>query len=443
MTDARDRDGATPAETAREAVRAGIAAARPETVLGEAVDVTDGRLRVADETYDLDDYEELFVLGGGNAAGRAASHLAESLGEALDGGIVVTDDPAPAGPIDVVAGTHPVPDEANVAGARRILDAAADADEDTLVLAPITGGGSALLAAPVDGVSLAELRALTEALVRSGAPIDRINAVRKHVSEVKGGRLARALAPATTVGLVFSDVTSGDPSVVASGPLSPDQTTYADALATLSEFGVDAPDAVLAHLRAGAAGEIDETPGADDPAFDHASVHVLADNFTALAAARDACRKAGYGTLVLSSSVRGEAREAAKTHAAIAEEVRRTGNPAEPPLAVLSGGEATVTVRGDGRGGPNQEFALAAAIEFAAGDAGEAVLCAVDTDGIDGPTDAAGALVSRETVDDVRRARSLLADNDVAEYLDERDALVRTGPTGTNVNDLRVLLLPE
>ena len=439
MTETGDRSGSTPADVARDAVRAGIEAAHPEAVLQEALTIDGDRLRIDGHRYDLADYDEVIVLGGGNAAGTVASHLADRLGAHLTGGLVVTDDPSPAGPIETVTGTHPVPSEANVEGARRLVERAAAADENTLVLAPVTGGGSALLAAPVDGVSLADLRELTEALLRSGAPIDRINAVRKHVSAIKGGQLARTAAPATTVGLVFSDVTSDDPSVIGSGPLSPDISTYDEALDVLTEYDVDAPASVFAHLRAGSNGDVPETPGGDDSAFDSVSVHVVADNLTALSAAREVCREAGFETLVLSSSVRGEAREAAKTHAAVAEEIRRSGNPLEPPAAVLSGGETTVTIRGDGTGGPNQEFALSAALEL-----GEpAVLSAVDTDGIDGPTDAAGAVVDERTVGDPRRARSLLADNDVYDYLDERGALVRTGQTGTNVNDLRVLIVAE
>lgn len=442
MIDSADRNSPTTADTALEAVRAGIGAAHPERVLRETVTVDGDRLRIDDRTYDLTAYDDVIVLGGGNAAGTVASHLADRLDGYLTDGVVVTDDPAPADPIEIVVGTHPVPSDANVEGARRVLERAREAGAETLALVAVTGGGSALLSAPADDVPLADLQTLTEELLQSGAPIDRINSVRKHVSVLKGGQLARALAPATTVGLDFSDVTSGDPSVVGSGPLSPDQTTYADALATLPEYGVDAPASVSRHLQRGVEGDIPETPGADDPAFEHTSIHVVADNFTALAAARDVCREAGFETIVLSSSVRGEAREAAKTHVAIAEEVRRSGNPATAPAAILSGGETTVTVAGDGSGGPNQEFALSAAIELASADGAEAVLAAVDTDGIDGPTDAAGAVVDANTVGDVQRARSLLAANDVHDYLDERGALVRTGQTGTNVNDLRVLLVP-
>ncbi|ELY59019.1 glycerate kinase type-2 family protein [Natronolimnohabitans innermongolicus] len=421
-----------------DALEAGITAAHPDTVLSDAIDLEGSTLRIAVDEYDLDSYESVVVLGGGNAAGRIASHLADRLGERLAGGVVVTDDPAPAGPVDVIEGTHPTPSEPNVDGARRVLERARACDDETLVLAPVTGGGSALLTAPVEGVDLDDVRTLTDELLRSGAPIDRINAVRKHVSALKGGQLARELAPATTVGLVFSDVTSNDPSVVASGPLSPDPTTYEDALEVLATYEIDAPAAVTRQLRAGVEGTVAETPGPNDPALESASVTILADNATALTAAAAVCERAGFEPLLLSSSIRGEARAAATTHVAIAEEIRRSGRPVSPPAAIVSGGETTVTVTGDGTGGPNQEFALGAALELPA----ETVLGAVDTDGIDGPTDAAGAVVTPDVVDDERRARAMLADNDAYPYLDERGALVRSGATGTNVNDLRVLLVP-
>lgn len=427
---------------ALDAIEAGIDAARPENVLRKAVSVADGVLTIDGTTYDLAAYDDVLLLGGGNAAGRIASHLADVLGPELTGGVVVTDDPAPAGPVGMVDGTHPVPSEANRDGTRRLLDLARVADDGTLVVVAATGGGSALLAAPVEEVPLADLRHLTAALVRSGAPIDRINAVRKHVSAVKGGRLARALAPATTVGIVFSDVTSDDPSVVASGPISPDSTTYDDALAVLSEYGVDAPESVTRHLDRGVAGEVAETPRLGDPAFDGVSLYTLADNATAVAAAREVCAAQGFDPMVLSSSIRGDSQAAATGHVAVAEEIRRRGNPVEPPAAILSGGETTVTVGGQnagGTGGPNQEFALRAAVALP----DRTVCCAVDTDGVDGPTDAAGAIVDPDSVADRQRARDVLAAHDAYGYLDECAALVRTGATGTNVNDLRVLLVPE
>ncbi|WP_280537209.1 DUF4147 domain-containing protein [Halopenitus sp. POP-27] len=446
MFDPTPAAASEPGATAVAAIADGIDAARPETVVDETVSVSTDTLRVGTDRYDLAAYDEVIVLGGGNAAGRLAGALADRLGDGLDGGVVVTDDPVPAGPIEVVEGTHPVPSEANAAGTRRLRRRARDAGEGTLVLAPLTGGGSALLTAPAEGVTTDELASLTDALLESGAPIERINAVRKHVSAIKGGRLAHETAPATTVGLLISDVTGDDPAVVASGPLAGDPTTYRDALAVLTEYGADAPDSVCRLLRAGMEGDRPETPTPADPAVAAASIHVLATNRTACAAAVETCETAGFETLLLSASVRGEAREAAKTHVAIAEEISRSGEPVSPPAAVVSGGETTVTVDGNGTGGPNGEFALSAAIELT----DRATVATVDTDGIDGPTDAAGAIVTEETCSTdgaggnggQREAHARLRDNDAYSWLAARDALLVSGPTGTNVNDLRVVIVP-
>ena len=435
--------GGEPRRVALDALEAGVDAAHPRSVIAADVTLDGETLRVADQTVDLAAYDELLVFGGGNAAGRVAAALHDRLGDRIDGGVVVTDDPAPAGSVEMVEGTHPLPSESNVTGTRRLLDRARECGADTLALVAVSGGGSALLTAPSGDIGLDSLTDLTDSLLRSGAPIEAINTVRRAVSDVKGGGLAAALAPATAIGLVFSDVTSDDPAVVASGPLSPNPTTAADALDVLGDYDVDAPSAVVEHLESKSTATDDSEPGdAQSSAFDRVSVHILADGFTALSAAAAACDDAGYEPLILSRSVRGEAREAAKTHVALAEEAQTTGNPIEPPAVILSGGETTVTVRGDGTGGPNQEFAVSAAPDLPEG----VVLGAIDTDGIDGATDAAGALVTAETAassEDAREATAALADNDVYPYLDERDALLVSGVTGTNVNDLRVLVITE
>jgi hydroxypyruvate reductase len=428
-------------DVALECVAAGIEAGHPRTVVRDAVALEGTTLRVGDATYDLDDYDEVVVLGGGNAAAHVAAALEDVLGGRIAGGVVVTDDPVATDRVTVREGDHPVPSERGVAGARAVLEAAGAADAGTLVLAAITGGGSALMPAPAGEVSLADLQSTTDALLESGADIGEINAVRKHLSALKGGRLARRAAPATVVSLLLSDVVGNDPGTIASGPLAPDTSTFDDALAVLERYGIDAPVAVVDRLERGAAGDVAETPGPDDPAFERVSNRVVADGTTVLEAARDAAGERGYGTLVLSSRVRGEAREAARTHVAIAEEIRATGTPLAPPAVVLSGGETTVTVRGDGTGGPNQEFATSAALELADGRDGGITVAAVDTDGIDGATDAAGALVDGATVEDPERARAALAANDVSPYLEGRNGLILTGPTGTNLNDLRVLVV--
>lgn len=423
---------------ALDCVEAGVSRALPATVIDESVHLENGVLHVAESAYDLDEYEDVVVIGGGNAAGHLASAVEGVLGERIRSGVVVTDAPAETERIEVVEGAHPIPDEAGVAGARRVLEVASEADENTLVLALITGGGSALLPAPAEGVSLGDLQTVTDSLVRSGATIDQINAVRKHLSGLKGGQLARAAAPATVVGLVMSDVVGDRLDVIASGPIVPDESTFESARAVLSEYDIDASESVHERIEAGVAGEVSETPKRGDPAFDRVAIHVLADSMTALSAAADAASERGYTPLVLSSRVRGEASEAAKTHVAIAEEIAASDTPLEPPAAILSGGETTVTVEGDGEGGPNQEFAVSTAIEMAEPGI---TCCAVDTDGIDGATDAAGALVSGETATPLSEARAALGRNDVYPFLAERDALLETGPTGTNVNDLRVLVI--
>jgi hydroxypyruvate reductase len=427
-------------EVALDCVEAGISRALPETVVAESIRLDGSTLHVADATYDLDAYEDVVVVGGGNAAGHLAAALEDVLGERIRTGVVVTDAPAETTRIDVVEGAHPVPDEAGRDGAQRVLELAREATEETLVVALITGGGSALLPAPAEGVPLADLQAVTDALVRSGATIDEINAVRKHVSALKGGQLARAAAPATVVGLVMSDVVGDRLDVIASGPVVPDESTFAEAQTVLAAFDVDAPDSVRARIEAGVAGEVSETPKPGDAAFDRVTVHVLADGMTALEAAAEAAAARDYEPLILSSRVRGEASEAAKTHAGIAEEIAESGTPISGPAVVLSGGETTVTVEGDGEGGPNQEFALSLAVE--ASEPG-IVCCAADTDGIDGATDAAGALVTAETAVPASEARAALRSNDVYPFLADRDALLETGPTGTNVNDLRVLVVEE
>ncbi len=432
----------TPArDLALDCIEAGIEAAHPRQVVRSSVSLEGDRLTVADATYDLSAYEEVLLVGGGKATGTVATVLAEILGDRLTGGAIVTTESVSIPGVESFEGGHPVPNEEGVAGARRVLELADGAGEETLLLAVITGGGSALMAAPAEGIELGDVQAVTDAMLDAGMEIHDINAVRKHVSAIKGGTLARRAAPASVCTLVFSDVVGNDLSVIASGPTVPDDTTYADALDALDRHGVDAPPAVRDRLEAGAAGDVPETPDASDPAFESTDTHVLADGMTALRAAREVADEAGYRTLVLSSRLRGEAREAAKIHAGVAEECHATGTPLEPPAVVLSGGELTVTVRGDGSGGPSTEFAVTAGLEIA-GDAGTTV-AAVDTDGIDGHADAAGGLVDAKTVADPAEARAALANSDAATYLRERNGAIVTGPTGTNVNDLRMVVLED
>ncbi|MBP1923389.1 hydroxypyruvate reductase [Halorubrum alkaliphilum] len=460
----------TTHDVALDCLAAGVAAALPERIVEERLSVDDGTVRVTavdggETEHDLGAYDTVRLVGAGKAAGGAGRAVADALGDRLDGGTVVTTDPDggdgaartdASRPFETLPGDHPLPSDRRVASTRRVIEVAESASTDDLVVAVITGGGSALLAAPADPLSVENLRTLTDELLASGASIDEINAVRKHCSAVKGGRLARIAAPATVVTLAVSDVVGDDLGVIASGPTAPDPSTYADALGVCERYDLDLPTAVREHLRAGVAGDRPETPTASEPAFDRTRTLVVGNGRTALDAAASAAADRGYDPTVLAAGVRGEAREAALTHVAIAEECGESGSPASPPCVLLSGGETTVTLGDDpGRGGPNTEFAASAGVALAEGDAdpsARVVVASVDTDGVDGASGAAGGIVDATTFDgattpngsatlDTDAARDALDRHDIAPLLDEADALLRTGSTGTNVNDLRVLVV--
>jgi hydroxypyruvate reductase len=416
-------------ELALECIEAGIEAARPARAVERHCTVEGETLRIRDATYDLSAYDEIIVLGGGKGADDLAAAFETLLGDRLSGGIVVTHEQT-AEPDRVVIreGGHPTPDEDSVAGASAVLDRAAAAGERTLVLAAITGGGSALLCAPVSGLSVADLQSITDGLLAAGASIEEVNTVRRACSRIKGGGLASAADPATVVGVLVSDVVGDPPEVIASGPTVPIETDPEAALVMLDRYDIAAP-AVRAWLQ-------DATP---EPALDReVDNHVIVSGRDAVEAARETAAERGYGVCLLSTRIEGEASEAGRFHSAIAAEVAETGDPVDPPAVLLSGGETTVRVIGDGDGGPNQEFALSAALGLPA----DAVLAAVDTDGSDGSTEAAGALVDARTVADTDAARQALSRNDSHRFLEDRGALIRTGSTGTNVNDLRIVVVP-
>lgn len=380
----------------------------------------------------------LVVVGVGKAAAKMARATEAFYGERHPNmrleGVVVTryGHSVPTERLRMREAAHPVPDAAGVAATAEVLALAAGLGEDDLLLCLISGGGSALLCAP-DGVTLAEKAALTGALLRSGADISEMNAVRKHLSRVKGGGLARAAFPARVLSLIISDVAGDDLSLIASGPTVPDSSTLEEARAVLGRYGLTVP----AHLLEATA----ETPKPGDSIFARVENRLVASAQGMLTAAAAFFRERGVTPLILSDSVTGEAREVAKMHAAIARQVRAHAQPAAPPCALLSGGETTVTVRGGGRGGRNCEFALALAVELS-GLAGVYALAA-DTDGIDGEGSAAGALVTPGTLFTTGRlgARRYLDDNDAYGFFERAGGLIHTGPTLTNVNDLRVVLV--
>lgn len=381
-----------------------------------------------------------FVLG----AGKAAAKMAQAVEAAWEGpltGLVITryGHAVPCQHVEVVEASHPVPDEAGVTATLRMLELAKAAGSDDLVIFLISGGGSALLCAPMEGLSLAEKQAVNTQLLASGANISQMNCVRKHLSRVKGGRLALAASPARQVTLMISDVPGDDPATIASGPTVPDPTTANQALEIVTRFGIELPDKSSKMLTDGEG----ETPKPDHPTFDQSEIRMIATPQMALEAAADVARQWGVTPIILSDRIEGEAREVAKVLAAMAFQVKAHGQPAAAPCVLLSGGETTVTVRNKGRGGRNVEFLLSLAVELQ-GAAGIHALAA-DTDGVDGREEIAGAMIGPETLTTAAEMglspRAMLDGNDAHSFFEALGAQVITGPTMTNVNDFRAILI--
>jgi glycerate 2-kinase len=388
------------------------------------------------------------VVGAGKASAAMARAFESSWPGPLDGLVVTRHGHAvPCARIEIVEASHPVPDAAGERAAARILELAQGLGADDQLIFLVSGGGSALLALPAPGITLDDKQAVTRALLRCGATIGEINIVRKHLSAIKGGRLAAAAAPARVVTLAISDVPGDDPAVIASGPTVPDPSRFADARAVLAKYEIREPESVMSHLAAAAR----ETPKPGDPAFANARYTLIASPQQALAAAADAAAAQGVTPVVLSDRIEGEARDIGLMHAAItrqlAEGKLRVGGAAVPlPAVLLSGGETTVTVRGAGRGGRNSEFLLSLAAALDGVDCIAAIAC--DTDGIDGTEDNAGAILLPDTIARAAAAgvdiKSVLGANDSYGYFAAADGLIVTGPTLTNVNDFRaILVLPR
>ena len=371
------------------------------------------------------------VVGAGKAAASMARAVEDHYGADAVEGVVVTryEHGVPTQKIEVLEASHPVPDQAGVDASKRILDAVSGLTADDLVLCLISGGGSALLSMPAEGISLDDKAKFTNQLLRSGATITEMNCVRKHLSAVKGGRLAMACHPARVVSLIISDVPGDDLSSIASGATVPDPSTYADALAVIEKYGIDAPAAIVDLLNRAP----DETPKPGDPRFDGVENILIATPQMSLEAAAIVARDAGYTPMILSDRIEGESRDVAEVHAAIARQVVAHGQPLKAPAVLLSGGETTVTIKGKGgRGGRNAEFLLALAVSLG-GHAGiHAIAC--DTDGIDGSEDNAGAVIGPDTLEMGHKAgqdaKAFLAANDAYTFFQGIDALVMTGPPG-------------
>jgi len=388
---------------------------------------------------------QTLVIGAGKAAASMALAVEQHWPrDASLEGLVITRyrHGLPTRRVRVIEAGHPVPDEAGESAAKEILQRTRSLAPSDLLLALMSGGGSALLTIPVETVGMEALKATTRELLRSGAPIQDINTVRKHLSAIQGGRLAAACR-APVLALIISDVTGDDPTHIASGPCAPDPTTYGDALEVLHRYGVNAVPAVREHLERGAGGEVPETPKPGDGIFARVENRVIATARHALLAAQEFLHARGVPTMNLGDSVTGEASEVAKVYAALARQIAQHADPLKPPVALISGGECTVTVRGNGRGGRCTEFLLSLAVELAGAANVYAIAC--DTDGIDGSEDNAGAVLMPESLVRGARlgldARKLLADNDAYGFFSGLEDLVVTGPTRTNVNDYRAILI--
>lgn len=444
-------------ERAWHIMRAALKAVEPAAAVQQHLHLEGDRLVIGDSGgaepgYNLDEFDRVLVVGAGKAGAPMAAAVAEILGQRVGGGVVVVkhghvlDDPALSGPIEIVEAGHPVPDEAGLQGAKRIADLLRHATSRDLVLCLISGGGSALMTAPVSGVSLADLQTLTQVLLGSGATINEINTIRKHISQLKGGQLAQLASPAHVVSLVLSDVV-GDPlEVIASGPTVPDPTTFDDAWSILERYKIeeDVSSSITSHLNAGLKGDIPDTPKLGDPIFDRVHNLVVGSNRLAARAAAQEAQRLGFDTLLLSTFVEGEAREVAKVVGGLAkglvrgEAMHPAGRPLSQPACLVLGGETTVTLRGDGKGGRNQELALAAALSLAGWEG--VLIASLATDGTDGPTDAAGAFADGSTAERAAQlgldAEAYLNRNDSYHFFQKLGDLLITGPTNTNVNDL-------
>lgn len=422
---------------------AGLQVVEPARVVKRAVQLHRDELRVGDYVCDLMNVDKIELLAAGKAARPMVEALVEILGERLEGGLAIVKKGDPLGhigPVEIREAAHPVPDATSVAAASELAKRANRLGENDLAIVMISGGASALLTLPASGIELSCLQQTTDLLLRSGATIHELNAVRKHISSIKGGLLAKRIEPAKTLGLLLSDVVGDALDVIGSGPISPDPTSFSDAWDVLDKYHLlsRVPPTVIDRLERGRSGFISETPKAGDSVFRNVKAFILGSNRHACRGAMEAAKREGMETHLLSTTMQGEARTIGGQVSGWIEAIRMKDLPGSPPTCLVLGGESTVTVKGSGKGGRNQELALAAAI--AIDGLKDVAVVALATDGGDGPTDAAGAIVSGTTC---HRARSLgldprayLDDNNAYVFFDQLGDLIRTGPTMTNVADL-------
>jgi glycerate 2-kinase len=430
-------------------LRSGLDAVDPETAVRNCVSRDGSRLFVGDRDYDLDGYKRILLIGAGKGTAPMAKAVEQILGDHLTSGwiIVKYGYGMPLDKTHIIEAGHPIPDEAGLEAAESLLHTIGECGEEDLIICAFSGGGSALLPAPCPPLGLDEKQRTTRLLLESGATIDEINAIRKHLSRSKGGWLAKTAYPATLASLLLSDVVGDRLDVIASGPTVPDETTFGDCISIVEKYQLaeKLPKAVMTLFQQGVAGSIPETPKKGDKVFSKVQNLIVGNNRNALLAAQEQAISLGYHTMILSSQIEGEAREVAQVFASIGKEISQSGLPIAPPACVLAGGEPTVTIRGEGKGGRNQELALACAISIDGWD--RIALLSSGTDGTDGPTDAAGAIVDGTTCRRAREAEldpnAYLAANDSFSFFESLGDLVMTGPTRTNVMDIICMLVIE
>lgn len=433
----------------RNIFAAGIEAVDPVRVVKETISIPHGKIVLKGARYPLDQYKHVYVVGGGKASGAMAQAIEALLGENITSGIINvlegTGNRYTVRRITLNEASHPIPNQQGVNSSKNIMNLVQEAGQGDLVIALISGGGSALMTLPAVGISLDDMRKTTARVMEAGATINELNAVRKHISRIKGGQLAKRAHPAEVLTLIISDVMGDPPDVVASGPTAPDSSTFQDARQVLSKYELwgQVPSSVTKRITQGVKGQIPETPKPSDPTFEKVNNVIIANNRTALNRAVKKADTLGYSPKILTGYLEGEARHVGKVVGSIALEIKKHETWSQKPVAVLGGGETTVTVRGDGKGGRNQELALGAAVKITGKEG--ILIGSIDTDGIDGNSNAAGAMVDGETIRDAR-AHGL----DPADYLEANDSygffkqvgdLIVTGPTDTNVNDLLCILV--
>jgi len=424
-----------------------LKAADPFVGIKKVLRIDNNDIVIDGERYSAGDYSEVYVVGGGKASARMGQAVEDVLGGRISGGWINTKEGHSVSleNITVHECGHPVPDERGIYGARKILNILSGADERSLIICLLSGGGSALMPAPADGITLKEKQEVTSILLKAGASINELNALRKHLSQLKGGGMARAAYPARLHALILSDVI-GDPlDVISSGPTVGDSSNFTDCIDICERYKImeSLPKNVRERFRKGAEGSIPDTAEESEPYFTTVKNTLIGNNRMSVEAARQSAEEKGFNTIVLTTTLEGEASEVGNVFASVASEIVASGNPVAMPACVISGGETTVTVRGNGKGGRNQEMALTVAQRLSGVDG--YVFLSGGTDGTDGPTDAAGGIVDGETV---KRGEekgldcySYLENNDSYHYLSAVDGFVMTGPTGTNVMDVQILLV--